>query len=209
MAEAASGRVGRCWVLPAHIPSPASENYLRAHAINCYRGDMTSAPHEHPDRPDLSDVRELVIALFTVSTGLERARRRIPMVTTLTVLQALDGGLSRPSEVAERLGLHLSSVTRQVWTLEEAGHVEVSPDPADGRSLQVTVTDAGRQELARLSEIGIGRFAAFVADWTAEDVRTLSRLLMEFERSKNRAVAALPQPPKGRRWPAKTKEVSP
>jgi hypothetical protein len=53
------------------------------------------------------------------------------------------------------------------------------------------------------------RFATFVAEWSAEEVRTLARLLRDFERSKNRAVAALQQPPKGRRWPAKTSARAP
>jgi DNA-binding MarR family transcriptional regulator len=135
--------------------------------------------------PEMEDVQQLVSALITVSGGLERARRRIRDAGTLALL-AIVGSRSgiRPSEIAAELGVNQSSVTRQVQALARAGHVEVSADLNDRRSCLLELTSAGREELHRLNRIGMDLFMKFVADWDAEDVRTLARLLWKFEESK-------------------------
>jgi hypothetical protein len=92
-------------------------------------------------------------------------------------------------------------VTRQVRELEDAGHVQVAADPADGRSCLVTLTPAGAGELQRLTQAGLDRFAISVADWQPGDVRMLTALLDKL-RNSIAAVAAREQEqrPVGRRW---------
>lgn len=150
--------------------------------------------------PDMQDVQQLVTALFLVNSSLERAQHRSKQASTLAVLQvvAANSGAS-PKEIAADLSLHQSSITRQVRTLEEAGHVAVVINPQDRRSCCITLTDAGRDELNRLTQIGLGRFAKFVAAWDAEEVRTLAKLLLKLEASKSE-VARQEQRPSGRRW---------
>lgn len=150
-------------------------------------------------KPSREDVAQLVVALFTVTAGMDRARRQIHTANTLAVLQiaATRDGV-RPSEIAAALGMHQSSVTRQVQVLEDAGQVLVTADPDDGRAYFVSLTDAGRDELGRLTKAGLDRFTAFVADWDAEEVRTLARLLTRFEHSKT-ALARSEQRSTGRR----------
>jgi len=46
------------------------------------------------------------------------------------------------------------------------------------------LTSTGQDELKRLTEIGFGRFAKFVENWDAEEVRSLARLLSKLEQSK-------------------------
>lgn len=135
--------------------------------------------------PTKADVEALVAALFTVTGGLERARRKKRDAARLAVLQVVAWGERvRPSDVAGALEVHPSQVTRQVKALEDSGHVHVEADPADRRSCFVSLTEDGRAEVARLTEVGLTRFAKFVAEWDAADVRELTRLLTEFERSK-------------------------
>ena len=151
-------------------------------------------------QPEKEDVQQLVTALFTVNSSLERARRKSAQASMLAVLQlvAAHQGIS-PSEIAIELDLHQSSITRQVRILEDAGHVSVVANPQDRRSCRITLTDAGQHELNRLTEIGMGRFAKFVASWDAEEVRTLARLLLKLEESKAE-VAQNEQHSGGRRW---------
>src|SRR5215813_12991983 len=135
--------------------------------------------------PNQDDVEGLVTALFQVNAGLERGKQRNAMASALTLLQvvaALPG--ASPTELAAVVSLHQSSITRQVSALEEAGFVTVAINPHDRRSCQIRLTEAGRTELDRLYQIGMSRFATFVADWDAEDVRAFTRLLMKFEASK-------------------------
>lgn len=134
--------------------------------------------------PTMDDVREMVSALMAVVAGIERAKRQGPAssLAALYVIAAREP--VRPTDLSVELGLHQSSVTRQVQALEAAGHVRVDADPMDGRSCFVSLTDVGREETRRLTEIGLGRFAAFVESWDAEEVRTLARLLSKLEASK-------------------------
>ena len=154
--------------------------------------------------PSTEDVARLVVALFTTNASLDRAKRRSKGATTLTFLQTLEGrdGV-RPSEIAATLQVHPSAATRQVQELEAAGLAVVRADAGDGRSCLVSLTSAGQDRLEQLREFGLARFASFVADWDADDVREFSRLLEKRELSKA-AVAERDQRPPGRpRWKQK------
>lgn len=152
--------------------------------------------------PSKADVHAMVTALFTLTAGMERARRQRKAASTLSLLQLVaDRQPIRPSEIAEVQDVHPSLITRQVRELEDAGHVQVAADPADGRSCLVTLTPTGAGELRRLTQSGLDRFASFVADWPPGDVQMLTALLDRL-RNSMATVAALEQEqrPAGRRW---------
>ena len=157
--------------------------------------------------PTRQDVEQLVAALFAVTSGLDRARRQIPDAAALSVLQVLawaerqqPAQQVRPKDIATALGVHRSAVTHQLQALEETGQVTLTVDPADRRSWFVALTDTGHAELERLTTIGLDRFASFVADWDAQEVRTLTRLLVKFDASKAEVGRRSP-PSRGRRRP--------
>jgi DNA-binding MarR family transcriptional regulator len=110
--------------------------------------------------------------------------------------------LPRALCLAVELGVHQSTITRQIRSLEDAGQVTVLADPDDGRSCTIALTEAGKNEVLRLTQIGLDRFALFVADWDAEEVRTFTRLLVKLEQSKAN-VASRERRPGGRRWQSK------
>jgi DNA-binding MarR family transcriptional regulator len=150
--------------------------------------------------PNKQDVEEMVVALFTLIGGLERATRHSGEASTLEVLQAIaPRGQLRPSEIAALRGVHPSLVTRQVRSLEDAGYVEISPDSGDHRSCLVRLTPSGEAEMLRLQQVGLARFATFVADWEPSEVRSLTALLRKLERSKADAPAQTRRPA-GHRW---------
>lgn len=151
--------------------------------------------------PGDKDVQAMVTALFTLNAGLERARRQRKGASTLSLLQVIDDHEQiRPSDIAQLQQVHPSLVTRQVREVEEAGYVEVIADPADGRSYLVSLTPAGSQELRRLLEFGLRRFALFVKNWEADEVRTLTELLQKLQTSMAIVSAREQRPPTGRRW---------
>lgn len=160
-------------------------------------------------KPTRQDVRDMVRALFTTTGSLERARRRSPGAGMLALLHLVaDHEQIRPSEIAAELDVHQSTITRQIQSLEDAGHVTLFADPDDGRSYLVSLTDAGREELHRLNEVGLERFVLFVAGWDAEEVRALTRFLIKLEESKA-AVARRERRPSGRRWQGKEPDDEP
>jgi DNA-binding MarR family transcriptional regulator len=87
-----------------------------------------------------------------------------------------------PSELAEIERVQRPTATRTLRVLCEAGLVERTPDPADGRSALVSVTAAGRERLRRLR----GRKNAYLArrmrDLPVEDLQTLDRAAAVLER---------------------------
>ena len=152
--------------------------------------------------PDRSDVQSMVIALFTLIGSMDRATRQSAGASTLSLLQAVASrDAIRPSEIADLLHVHPSLVTRQVQDLEDKGYAQVTADPADGRSCLVTLTPAGADEMARLRQAGVDRFATFVADWEPGEVRTLTALLEKLQLSKTAtATQRQRQRPGRRRW---------
>ena len=136
--------------------------------------------------PSRSDVERMVIALFTVNAGLDRARRDSPGAGRLSVLQLLTApGGERPSDVAHTLQASPSLVTRHVQSLEEDGLVAVTRDPADHRACLVSLTARGYEEMRHLQDVGVARFASFVAGWASSDVVNLTRLLERLEVDKH------------------------
>lgn len=157
-------------------------------------------------KPGDEDVQAMVLALFTLMAGIQRASRNSPAAGRLSLLQVVAARPGvRPSEIAAELGVNQSSVTRQVQALEDEGLLKVTADPQDARACTIKLTRSGREMLSSLNRIGLGRFASFVADWDAREVRTLTRLLVKLEESKAEA-ARREAHPAGRRWKQKEAE---
>jgi DNA-binding MarR family transcriptional regulator len=152
--------------------------------------------------PSKDDLQSMVVALFTLTASLERARRQKKAAGALNLLQVIAGrdGI-RPSEIADLQLVHPSLVTRQVRELEDAGYAQVTGDPADGRSWLVALTPAGRDEMRRLQQVGLDRFAMFVADWEPGEVRALTGLLDKLRTSMAAAGEREHRPPVRRARP--------
>jgi len=149
--------------------------------------------------PSKRDVQAMVVALFTMNAGLDRARRQSKGAGALRLLQivAESDGI-RPSDIADQLKVHPSLVTRQVREAEDAGYVQVARDRTDGRAYRVRLAQAGTDEQRRLEQVGLERFAKFVAEWKPAEVRMLTSLLTKLELSKA-AVAERERRSAGRR----------
>ncbi len=138
-------------------------------------------------KPRREDIRSMVIALMAVVAGVRRASQKGD-AAILSVLGAVVARPHvRPSEIAAELVVNQSSVTRHLQKFERLGLVTLVADPDDRRSCRILLTASGHHELRRLTNVGLDRFAQFVRDWDARDVRTLTRLLSNFERSKSAA----------------------
>lgn len=152
-------------------------------------------------KPSQGDVTEMVGALFTLIAGLDRAQRQKPGAARLSLLQAIhDHPQARPSEIADVLQVSASVVTRQVQALERYGLVAIEPDPVDHRACHIALTPTGREECTRLQQIGIARFAAFVADWEASEVVTLTGLLHKLDIAKSQVTASEKRSGGRHRW---------
>lgn len=87
-----------------------------------------------------------------------------------------------PSELAAIEHVKRPSITRTLASLEREGLVERTPDPTDGRSSLVAITDAGRERLARLRRRKSAYLARRLRKLDPEEVETLARAAELLER---------------------------
>lgn len=107
-----------------------------------------------------------------------RALADVPLDRAAVALlrQIADCEPMRPGEVAHRLGVEASHVTRTVQQLQRAGYVTRVPDPDDGRAQRIRLTDAGRLAVGRIREAGAGEMQLALAGWRPEELRQLATL---------------------------------
>lgn len=98
------------------------------------------------------------------------------VLVTVRELAASEPGV-RGGAVSEALGLHKSTTSRNLTTLEELGLVERVPDPDDARARQVRLTEAGSEALERSFEGRRARLKDQLSTWEREDIATLAGLL--------------------------------
>ena len=92
---------------------------------------------------------------------------------------AAAGGGARGGDISDVLGLHKSTTSRNLTTLEDLGLIERIPDPLDARARQVRLTASGAEALERSVSGRRERLRARLADWEARDVSDLARLLRQ------------------------------
>ena len=87
-------------------------------------------------------------------------------------------GSLRMTELADEVVYSRSGLTYQAGQMEKAGWVERGPSPDDDRGVTVTITDAGREQLARAlpGHVEVLRELLF-ATLTEDDVSALATLL--------------------------------
>lgn len=81
------------------------------------------------------------------------------------------------TELADTVGRHYSTVSRQLTVLEQQGYVVRATDEDDKRRSAVVVTDKGREEIARIAAARNEGMTAVFRDWSDQDRNDLARLL--------------------------------
>jgi DNA-binding MarR family transcriptional regulator len=101
--------------------------------------------------------------------------------TPLGILKTLAPGDARLGDLALRLQIAPSVVSRAVVPLEQSGLVERRTDPDDARASRLGLTPAGRRRLDEARQDFADRFAPLLDSWDRADIRTLARLMGELE----------------------------
>jgi DNA-binding MarR family transcriptional regulator len=89
-------------------------------------------------------------------------------------------GPLRPSDLSERMGLDLSTVSRRIADLEREGMVRRTPDPEDRRAHLLEVTRKGRRVVQRLRDARSSLLEEALEGWSTEDIRALAESLERF-----------------------------
>ncbi|MET8829330.1 MarR family transcriptional regulator [Streptomyces sp. NPDC004610] len=143
-------------------------------------------PSTLPTTPASPEVTEIERALSRITYLSSRARQHdklmalagVPLdrAATAVLRRMADGEPPRPGELAARLGVEASHVTRTVQQLERAGYVTRVPDPDDRRAQRIELTEPGREAITRIREAGARGMQLALADWEPEELRRLATL---------------------------------
>ena len=93
----------------------------------------------------------------------------------LAICDAPDG--IRGSGLAEGLGVHKSTASRAIATLERLHLVNRIPDPDDGRAQLLVPTPETKESVGEYRRQSHERLIAIMEDWDPADVRTFARSL--------------------------------
>ena len=129
-----------------------------------------------PSRADVIDLAtELRLACMRIS-------RRVRFESTdslaphhFSVLVRLEESVRTPRELADIEKVSAPSMSRTIGGLEEDGLLTRTADPADGRSVLVAITPAGRAALAEAREQRNEWMSTRLAALTLEERETLRR----------------------------------
>lgn len=105
---------------------------------------------------------------------------RLERATFGILAQLAKGGRSRLSDLAQRMGMDASTVSRQVQCGEQAGLIGRQSDPSDQRAALFALTTAGEDVFSRMQTVRDARFQHALADWPAPDRHDFARLIQRF-----------------------------
>jgi DNA-binding MarR family transcriptional regulator len=83
----------------------------------------------------------------------------------------------RSTDLAARVGVDVSVVSRQLAVLERAGYVERHPDPRDGRASLLRLTRAGGEALEAARGLRSEWALSALSRWDEADAQLLADLL--------------------------------
>jgi DNA-binding MarR family transcriptional regulator len=131
-----------------------------------------------PDTAAATD--ELVVALFAVvqrTRALSTTRDELDRATLTVLHQVSCDSPVRLSDVAFRVGLDQSTVSRHVRALVDGGLLGRTEDPQDGRACLLSATRAGEDVLRRAFERRRATLSVALSAWSTADRETLTELL--------------------------------
>jgi DNA-binding MarR family transcriptional regulator len=132
-------------------------------------------------------------SLEAIDLELAVLLRRLTSITTkklgnmdrsayLLLHQIISTGPARVKTLAMEFQLDISTVSRQVSSLEQKGYVYRIPDPLDGRAYSLQITDLGKKEFNEYQHIRYTKLTEILNDWSDEDCETFGRLLRKYNR---------------------------
>lgn len=135
--------------------------------------------------PELAEIERALTLLFRWG-NLPRVRHRFAIAAGVSLDRAAYGILAhlqdlgplRLSDLAERIGVEISTASRQVCQLEEQALVSRTPDPDDRRAALLALTSQGAGVLNKARGARRAVLTELVSGWSPNERRQLGKLLL-------------------------------
>ncbi|MFG2947313.1 MarR family winged helix-turn-helix transcriptional regulator [Streptomyces adustus] len=141
---------------------------------------LPAAPSASPEVVEIERALSRITYLSTRARQHDRlmALAGVPLDRAAVALlrQIADSDALRPGELAQRLGVEASHVTRTVQQLQRSGYVTRVPDPDDGRAQRIQLTVEGRRAIGRIRAAGTRGMQLALADWSPQELSQLATL---------------------------------
>lgn len=139
-----------------------------------------------------SVVRPAIVGLPIACLGRPLELAKVLALDTLYDLAATGGPVS-VKDVAATLGLEHSTVSRLLGELESDALLVRGVDPDDRRRATLTLTPTGRQVVADAAQLRRCITRAVLAEWTDDEVSTLTTLLERLADTATDRLQSLPE----------------
>ncbi len=133
--------------------------------------------------PDVAEIERALSRIAYLSSRVRQHDRLMALAgvpldrAAVALLRQIDDSEPlRLGELAGRLGVEASHVTRQVQQLQKAGYVSRVPDPDDRRAQRIQLTGAGRDAIGRVRAAACQGMQVALGEWAPEDLRRLAEL---------------------------------
>ena len=134
-------------------------------------------PHTLIDRLNAELVRHLRLSHSLKTIMSAWAPSDLDWGALQVLVHLVREGPQRQGELAERILLDASTVSRRVATLVKLGYAQRLADPVDGRAVRLAATDAGREQFDRFRARREETMRQILATWDTADVAAFLRLL--------------------------------
>lgn len=126
---------------------------------------------------------ELAILVRRITSMSIKKLGNLDRSAYLLLHQITSHGPTGVKALADALQLDISTVSRQVGSLEQKGYVFRIPDPLDGRAYSLQITELGTKEFNEYQQIRFEKIADILKGWSDEERQLFGQLLKKYNRS--------------------------
>ena len=141
------------------------------------RGGAEGGMREWPDPEDIPDDTDGRLAFCLRAAGRMMRMRSDGREGQKRILVMLNGGPLTQRDLTERLGIQPGSASEIVSKLESGGMIRRTPNPEDRRTMDIQLTEAGREEAVRAEENRRASRAEMFSCLSGEEKAALTSLL--------------------------------
>ncbi|NSC22579.1 winged helix-turn-helix transcriptional regulator [Streptomyces albus subsp. chlorinus] len=136
------------------------------------------------ERSQYEELARQISAIGAVKREMARGLPpECPPASAAVLMLLSKHGEMRTSRLAELMAIDMSVTSRHVAHVADRGWIERHPDPQDGRSRLLRISESGERFLTELSAHTTESLAAHLHDWSDEDVAQLNTLLSRLRTS--------------------------